>query len=135
VLDTGVGVGSAVAEFRAVYPDMTLGVVEECAGEYRPADFDIVADTGWLHGSIAWDWVADVQRALNERGATLVVDGEYGPSTREEVKEFQATAGINSTSLWDSEGEIGPLTLDALEIEPPPTSTIASLRAGGTGGC
>ena len=84
---------------------------------------------------IAWDWVADVQQALNDRGATLAVDGEFGPRSTAAVAAFQAEAAIDSTAPWDSDGQIGPQTLAALGLAAPSTAPIEHLWAGYSSGC
>lgn len=134
-LDTGLGVGSTLAVLTDSYTDITVGTIEECAGAYYPAGFDVTSDLGTLHGSINWDWISDIQRALNERGATLAVDGEYGPRTLAAVAAFQTEAEISFTAPWDSDGWIGPQTLDALDVAPPITARIERLFAGNPGSC
>lgn len=55
-------------------------------------------------------WTVErLQRALNARGAGLVVDNDYGPATTQAVRVFQETAGL----LVD--GDAGTRTLTALE--------------------
>jgi hypothetical protein len=134
-LETGVGVGSTLSELIGAYPAVKVGYSDECAGAYFPASFYADTEAGRLNGTVDWDWVSDVQRALNARGATLVVDGEYGPRTRAAVEAFQIEAAIDSTAWYDGPGEAGPLTLDALGIAPPANSYVAGLRAGSTGSC
>lgn len=134
-LETGVGVGSTLSELIGAYPAVNLGYSDECVGAYFPASFYVDTEAGRFDGSVDWDWVSDVQRALNARGATLVVDGEYGARTRAAVEAFQIEAAIDSTAWYDGHGEAGPLTLDALGIAPPADAYVAGLRAGSTGSC
>ena len=89
----------------------------------------------WVHGTIDWDWVSEVQHALNDRGAALAVDGEYGPRTTAAVAAFQAEAAIDSTAPWDSDGQIGPQTLAALGLVAPGTAPIEQLWAGYSSSC
>lgn len=49
-----------------------------------------------------------LQRLLNEGGAGLVVDGDYGPATREKVVNFQQAHGLAT------DGIVGPKTWAAL---------------------
>jgi hypothetical protein len=143
-LANGLGVGSALAEFTSIHPEVTVGLIEECAGAYYPRHLTITTDTDattegadwvWVHGTIAWDWVSDVQQALNERGATLAVDGEYGPRTTAAVAAFQTQATIDSAAPWDSNGEIGPQTLAALGLAAPGIAVVESLWAGYPSSC
>lgn len=134
-LETGVGVGSALSDLTDVYPTMTLGTFEECAGSFNPAGFAIDSEAGTVSGSVDWDWVSEVQRALDDRGATLAVDGEYGPVTRAIVAAFQAPVAIDPTASWDSDGRIGPQTLAVLGVSAPATAQVRGLRAGHPGSC
>ncbi|GAB3102670.1 S8 family serine peptidase [Lysobacter terrae] len=76
----------------------------------------------WLEGesvetapdpNVSW-----LQRVLNQCiGAALVVDGLYGPATRDAIRRFQAARGLQT------DGIVGPQTLGALRAEghePPP---------------
>lgn len=61
--------------------------------------------------------VEALQRALNERGASLVLDGAFGPKTFVALTSFQLAQGL----LVD--GVAGPRTLAALGLaEPAPTT-------------
>ena len=55
------------------------------------------------HGAKGDD-VKTLQTALNKHGATLTVDGEFGPLTEAAVKEFQSKVGIVA------DGVVGPDT-------------------------
>jgi len=134
-LETGVGVGSSLAELVDAYPTVQVGQSEECDDAYSPDSFGVDTAAGRLDGSIGWDWVSDLQQALNARGAEVAVDGEYGPRTRAAVEAFQIEAAVASTASWDSEGWIGPQTLEALGIAPPADAPVAHLRAGHPGSC
>lgn len=134
-LETGLGVGSTLAELTRGYPAITVGIAEECSGAHHPAAFTIETEVGRVRGALDWDWVSEVQQALNDRGATLAVDGEYGPRTRAAVEAFQTEAAIETTAPWDGDGWIGPLTLDALGVAAPPMAPVGGLRAGSAGSC
>lgn len=125
-LDSGVGVGSTVAELTAHHPDVRFGTYSVCEDPYDPASFE----WPWLHGALDWDWVSDLQRALNERGAELAVDGEYGPRTTAAVKILQQELGLQGGNGW-----IGPETVDALELDPPDSARITLLLGGSQGTC
>lgn len=53
--------------------------------------------------------VSRVQRLLNQKGANLIVDGDFGALTEVEVRRFQQSHGINP------DGGVGPETLTALQ--------------------
>lgn len=55
--------------------------------------------------------VEAVQRALNQHGADLKVDGHSGPTTRAALKKFQADNGLKAT------GRIDKATLDKLGVK------------------
>lgn len=116
--EDGIGLGATAGDLRAEEPGLEFGDWD--IDEYAPATFEMV--TG-MRGRVAWDPVFDVQRALNERGAELAVDGTFGPRTRAALTEFQSTNGID-------ENGIGPLTLDALDVEAPDAAPIVYLSAG-----
>jgi hypothetical protein len=54
--------------------------------------------------------VEALQRALNARGASLAVDGAFGPATETAVRNFQRANGLVA------DGIAGPLTLRALNL-------------------
>lgn len=53
--------------------------------------------------------VANLQRALHERGYTLTADGDYGPKTRAAVERFQRDRGLSV------DGVAGPQVAEALK--------------------
>src|SRR5699024_83889 len=63
--------------------------------------------------------VRTLQTKLNERGASLAVDGSFGPATRTAVRSLQSAAGISVA------GVVGPQTSNAL--------TGATTIGGGAG--
>ena len=129
-LDTGIGVGSTADQLTRTYVDVTFGVPDECAGLFRPEDFAISTDEGELSGSTDWNWVVEVQDALNARGASLEIDGAFGPVTREALADYQERVGIETSESWDSAGEIGPETLAALEVSAPADASVVRLAGG-----
>jgi len=54
--------------------------------------------------------VETLQRALNDQGASLTVDGDFGPATEQAVRDFQSSQGLTA------DGIAGPQTLRALNI-------------------
>lgn len=59
--------------------------------------------------------VEELQKVLNEKGASLKVDGDFGPLTEAAVIAFQSAKGL------DVDGIVGPITWAALHgTQPPP---------------
>lgn len=65
--------------------------------------------------------VATTQRLLNARGATLAVDGYYGPATRAAVRAYQASHGLVVDGL------AGPLTQASLRGTTTATAWVLSV--------
>lgn len=66
----------------------------------------------WRQGDGGKD-VAQIQFYLNQTGAGLTVDGNYGPATTRAVKAFQVSQGFVST------GDVDSQTYHALTLLPP----------------
>lgn len=62
-------------------------------------------------------YVEELQRLLNKAGASLEVDGSYGPATTAAVKAFQTAKGLTV------DGIAGPRTLAVLTTLTAPTTT------------
>ncbi|GHH80837.1 hypothetical protein GCM10018781_62130 [Kitasatospora indigofera] len=60
--------------------------------------------------------VTELQRRLNGRGASLTVDGDFGPATLAAVKSFQSANGLGPDGL------VGPATKAGLYGEPVPAA-------------
>lgn len=75
------------------------------------------------------DDVRWMQWELNEEGGTLAVDGSFGPASRNALKAFQSTAGL------EADGSCGPLTRAALAEVPYSTRSIDALRADIAANC
>ncbi|MDT0266413.1 peptidoglycan DD-metalloendopeptidase family protein [Streptomyces sp. DSM 44915] len=77
-------------------------------------------DGGWprLNPGAAGQRVRAVQLLLNQRGASLVVDGDYGSVSAAAARSFQAARGLTA------DGQIGPQTWPAL---------VYSLQQGASG--
>ncbi len=137
-LDSGIGVGSTLTELLALHPQLHVGEYDfSCELDYDPARFRTGTDVGdvprgWLdvRGELDWDWVFDAQQALNERGASLAVDGTYGPNTRAAVTAFQ-----QAHNLDDGNGLMGPETAEALGLQAPADARVVRLEAGYPGSC
>ena len=85
----GIELGSPASELTRAFPNVDFG--EWYVGEFFPATFHS-SDTVW--GRVTWNATADLQRALNQRGASLAVDGRFGPLTSEALIDFQIAEGI-----------------------------------------
>ncbi len=138
----GLAVGSSTVDLRTEFPDTVFGTFDVCETSYNPAGFvtvpfDVDPPPQWLgaRGELDWDWISEMQRALNELGASLVIDGEYGPSTRAALQEYQLAEGIDQGTAPDANGLIGPETANALGLEVPDEAHIVSLAAGYPGSC
>ncbi|MGP9538502.1 C40 family peptidase [Brachybacterium sp. AOP43-C2-M15] len=66
--------------------------------------------------------VSTLQTTLNQRGASLAVDGSFGPATASAVRALQSAAGIGVDSV------VGPRTWSALD------SGVPISPGGGSGG-
>jgi peptidoglycan hydrolase-like protein with peptidoglycan-binding domain len=80
---------------------------------------DSVSLGDMAHQGEIGDRVRNIQEALKRAGATLVVDGNYGPLTEAKVKMFQQLRGLQA------DGIVGPATAAALDkylgaLPPPP---------------
>jgi peptidoglycan hydrolase-like protein with peptidoglycan-binding domain len=115
----GIGLGSLAGDLREAYPTATFG--EQGIDTYSPVSFR-ATDTMW--GRVAWDPTSDIQKALNEHGAILVVDGIFGPNTEAALVEFQTSHGITEN------GTVGPRTLAELHVSVPDDAPIVYLAAG-----
>lgn len=123
----GIGLGSSAADIRTAHPRVEFGTWD--IDVFSPSSFHVFTD---FEGRIEWNAVIDVQHALNERGATLDVDGILGPATRLALTDFQQSAGIAETRP-DGEtvvGIVGPATLAALSVGPPDDAPLVYLQAG-----
>jgi peptidoglycan hydrolase-like protein with peptidoglycan-binding domain len=67
--------------------------------------------------------VKSVQYLLNERGAAVAVDGDFGPDTEASVKHFQGAHGLTA------DGIVGNLTWAKLIVEVKSGSTGSAVKA------
>jgi peptidoglycan hydrolase-like protein with peptidoglycan-binding domain len=106
--------------------------------EYRtfagkePKIESVVRESGLRLGSTGYR-VEELQKRLNEIGFPVAIDKDFGPTTRNAVKAFQA-----SVSLPDIDGVVGPATQRALDVavsqipEARANATVADLREKGS---
>ncbi|MGD9703515.1 MAG: peptidoglycan-binding protein [Acidimicrobiia bacterium] len=123
----GIELGTTVGELRVAFPTVEFG--EWDIDEYVPQSFHVATNRHGLRGRVDWNPVTSVQHALNERGATLAVDGLLGPRTRAALLEFQTSIGIAEPETNEL-GVIGPTTLAALDVAVPDSAAIDYLTAG-----
>ena len=129
----GLRPGMTVRDLRQVVPGVEFGYNEGLLDSF----FVTAGDPGWYWGRLDWNpstddieyWdVSAIQAALNEHGANLVVDGEWGPLSEAAWLEFLTNHGIEPFTLaakWPLwlMPEIG----EALGL-PPDDITIATLE-------
>jgi peptidoglycan hydrolase-like protein with peptidoglycan-binding domain len=113
--EDGIAVGDTVAELRSSVTATVFMALNDST--FFPEGFYL--PTG-EYGALNWDWISNLQRALNENGAQLVVDGTVGPNTRSAVEDYRISHGLDSVVA----------VLQAL-IEPPDGATIASISSRG----
>lgn len=118
VTEDGIGLRSTAGELRQAEPTVEFGQWD--IDTYVAEAFRSPSGLG---GRFDWDPIADLQRALNDWGADLGVDGTLGPRTSDALSEFQSSHGID-------ESGIGPATLEALGVDVPDEAPIVYLRAG-----
>jgi hypothetical protein len=119
VSEDGIGPRSTAGELREAEPSVEFGQWDIDA--YVAEAFHSPSGLG---GRVDWDPIADLRRALNDRGADLVVDGTFGPRTSDALSEFQSTHGID-------ESEVGPMTLEALGVDVRRTGRVPPSRSMG----
>lgn len=140
----GIRLGSTAADVRSLpnsspmIPDVTRW------------GFTISDDTGAVSGEFGWpvslpyyfideQFAVELQRALNDHGATLSVDGVVGPATTEALIDFAALHFIDGFSIepaWDSI-RLTPEVLKVfwlLEL-PPDDAPVTSMWAGDQSTC
>jgi hypothetical protein len=140
----GIRIGSTAADVRSLpnsspmIPDVTQW------------GFTIADDTGAVSGRFAWSaslpyylidepFAIELQQALTDRGANLVVDGVVGPSTTQALIDFAAQHNIDGFSIepaWDSI----QLTSEVLEVFwllelPPDDAPVTSMWTGDQSTC
>lgn len=79
-----------------------------------PADPSPAPLTGVIGPMSTPAQVREVQELLNAAGASLVVDGDWGPATSAAVQDVQRAAGLAV------DGKVGPQTLAVLRREDQP---------------
>ena len=116
----GIGVGTTVAEL--IERDVDASFMQWSDGYVFPAGFylDDPVPHEHIYGVLAWDWVRDLQAALNVHGYQLAVDGEAGPRTRAALEAYRIEHELPS-----SEAAI----LD-LALEPDGDVQVASMASG-----
>jgi len=102
-----------VAASRRVAASENTGLTQRLSGALVPAPtLDAVRNgTAKIARGQQGDSVADLQRKLNEAGATppLTADGQFGPKTEAAVARYQVSRGLPDT------GVLGQQTLKAID--------------------
>jgi peptidoglycan hydrolase-like protein with peptidoglycan-binding domain len=117
----GIGLGSTVEELGRLVP--STEVLGWNDSSFQPTGF-YIPDEGAgvaIEGDLDWQLVEDLQAALNDAGATLVVDGIPGPATRAALAEFADQHALESSAR----------IVDALGLRPDPDARVIRLSAGG----
>jgi hypothetical protein len=118
--EEGIGVGTTVAELVELDADPTF--MQWSDRFVFPGGFYLGEPVVHEHiyGVLAWDWVRDLQAALNDQGFDLAVDGEAGPRTRAALEAYRIEHQLPS-----SEAAI----LD-LALQPDGDVQISSMASG-----
>ena len=126
-----VGAAAVPAPAAAGLPAVASGVTPPVAVVAAPVLLEVLVAglpegpyPGRLLGrGLVGDDVREVQTYLNTQGATLKVDGIYGPRTARAVRQFQRRSGIAA------DGIVGPVTWGrgpATVTAPPPATPPAA---------
>jgi peptidoglycan hydrolase-like protein with peptidoglycan-binding domain len=91
--------------------------------ELSNGDMLVSEVSGLLRMGSSGKQVREVQAALNRAGATLKIDGDFGPSTRDAVKVFQKAKGLKV------DGVVGPATMKLILAIPQPESDPGHIAA------
>lgn len=129
VTEEGLWPGMTVGELRRAVPDIEFGYNEGALDSFSV----ILGGHGGYWGRLDWNpdtdviegWdVGAVQTALNEHGASLVVDGEWGPLSEAAWLQFLTDHGFEAFTpqLW-----LMPEIGEALGL-PPDDITVATLE-------
>ncbi|MBN9620037.1 MAG: peptidoglycan-binding protein [Actinobacteria bacterium] len=123
--DFGPGTLAAVESFQSSHGLSVDGIVGpntkaalDSAGGTVPAAVSITSSscpTDMQEGEID-GCVTDLQELLNQNGANLSVDGDFGPATLAAVENYQSSHGLSV------DGVVGPDTKAALTGNAPPTN-------------
>ncbi|WP_052441789.1 NlpC/P60 family protein [Streptacidiphilus anmyonensis] len=119
----GPGTFTAVENFQTAHGlsvDGIVGPATEASLESNTygtsSTVDLRTSCGTIVQGNTGNCVASLQALLNQHGASLNVDGQFGPLTLTAVESFQTAHGLTA------DGQVGP-------------ATEAALYATGTGGC
>jgi hypothetical protein len=120
----GAAVGAAAGGYAGHY-ETKPGGLASANPAYGPRANDHAGSTASPSmASESSPMVRDAQQALNDRGYSVgTVDGIYGPTTEQAVRDFQRAQGLDQT------GQLDARTLAALNV--PNNRSAASSRVNG----
>jgi hypothetical protein len=124
----GAAVGAAAGGYAGHYETKPGGLASKNPA-YGPWDNDNRAGASGSGAVTASPMVRDAQRALNDRGFDVAVDGVYGANTEQAVREFQRQQGLPQT------GQLDNRTLAVLGVSArnaPASSNVANDNLGTT---
>ena len=115
----GSAFAGGAAQAAPTAPATAPALTAQAAAPAAPAPIHTLSSAEKLRWGSQGSSVKQLQAALNEEGASLAVDGKFGPRTHSAVKDYQRTNGLQV------DGVVGPETRGALNG--------GGLSIGGTG--
>lgn len=101
--------GTNGLEDRKIYLSKAKSIIPKSISlvQAKTADKPPVAPTSAINVVVAKKgdkspYVADLQQMLVKKGATIKVDGDFGPATESAVRFFQVNNGLNATGSIDT---------------------------------
>ncbi len=140
----GIGVGSTASEVRAL-PNSSPAIPDVTRWGFAISDGQgtVNGDLGWSvnlpYYSFDEQFVIELQRALNEQGADVAVDGVVGTATTDALIDVATRRGITGFSIQPNHDSI-ELTPEVLELFwllglPPDDAPVTRMWAGDPDTC
>lgn len=100
----GAVVGAAAGGYTGHYETQPGGLASKnpAYGPWEKDHASAVAANGSGSVAAASPTVRDAQRALNDHGFAVAVDGRFGPNTEQALRDFQRQQGLAQTGQLDS---------------------------------